>query len=306
MGREGEGHDECATSRRAKYYDLDAQRESQLLAAIPLTWLTIVVTGAGTGVIIVLSNHTRSNAALFASVIFCGGIGAAIGAIANLTAFLGNKRFQKSWTAYFLYRPVVGAGIAGLLYVLFRAVFTSSTAQPQDLNLYGLMSAALLVGFGSKTVIDRLALLFTSIKDRAHGESVFRSLSAARDGSYPKPAPLSRYRGYLVYTLEPRNAILLLTVWLQTTPSGDAQSQLIDVGEGAPAPSVTYRAMILAHNGSFAHPKHADITWRVRDAEKPVGAEFYLEGVEGDPQVIVEVSQRGRTVAVLDVSAARK
>jgi len=94
-------------------------------------------------------------------IVFLSGIiGSSIHSMTSFATYLGNRSEKISWVWWYYLRPFIGACLALLFYALIRGGFLAAGSQPSDINLFGVVSVAGLVGMFSKQAIDKLRELF--------------------------------------------------------------------------------------------------------------------------------------------------
>lgn len=84
-----------------------------------------------------------------------GVVGAQVHALRSYMWYLGNRLFVRSWVAWYLVRPFVGALLGLLVYVVFRAGFLA-TSPAESLNPYGFVAIAGLVGLFAEQALGKL------------------------------------------------------------------------------------------------------------------------------------------------------
>ena len=89
--------------------------------------------------------------------IFSGVVGACIFSAFAISHHLGQyKDFDKSWTAWYLLRPLIGAGLAVVINLLLRSSLFTVGSGSQSLNIVGLSGVAALAGVFSEEAIKKL------------------------------------------------------------------------------------------------------------------------------------------------------
>jgi len=73
----------------------------------------------------------------------CGGLGSCLHGINSLTAYVGAKQFQSSWSLYYVARPVVGGILGPLMFLVFRSNLVGNT---QQVNMNDWLAVAALTG----------------------------------------------------------------------------------------------------------------------------------------------------------------
>ena len=99
-----------------------------------------------------------------------GALGAFLHAATSLTDFVGNRRFQGSWTAWYFLRLPVGAALAVLFYLVIRAGFITGNAGSDVVNPYGIAAIAALAGMFAKQATDKLREVFETLFKVADGK----------------------------------------------------------------------------------------------------------------------------------------
>jgi hypothetical protein len=111
-----------------------------------------------------------------------GFLGNMIHIATSFTAFVGAGRFKRSWFLWYFVKPFTAAALAMGLYFVFRAGFLNYSADPAGINLYGVMTVAILAGLFTDRATLKLGEVF---------EVVF---SIKKDGVRPDPLVPPHYR----------------------------------------------------------------------------------------------------------------
>ncbi|HEY4288008.1 MAG TPA: hypothetical protein VGN00_12975 [Puia sp.] len=111
-----------------------------------------------------------------------GFLGNMIHIATSFTAFVGAKTFKRSWFLWYFVKPFTAAALAMGLYFVFRAGFLNYSADPAGINLYGVMTVAILAGLFTDRATLKLGEVF---------EVVF---SIKKDGSRPDPLVPPHFR----------------------------------------------------------------------------------------------------------------
>lgn len=270
------------------------------LGGITFGWLTLAAAAGVLGLVIV-SSEIITNRTLLEAVALAGAAGGCLPGGAAVGSYVGNRAFKASWTAYFSFRPVLGAAVAVLLYFGIRALIVSSNAPVDALNHYGILAFAFLSGLFSKGTLDRLLEISDAIVARSSG------LSAQFERQRNPPRALREldpYHGFIVHQVSRQadGASRLLRIWLQPNEPSDQRSQELISGEGPAASNVKFRFTVFQHNCESVTPQSASITVG-SPAEKSEQAVFTFDagdGMSDSFEALVEVSQHGRTVAVVN------
>lgn len=124
------------------------------------------------------SGSTKVNVAFFSSILnvnlsldgfvvmialLAGALGGCVHGIRSVVRHLGVRRFESSWVPWYICRPVLGAALAFVFYVVVRGGFLTMSTNGSDINPYGFAAVALLVGIFSEGAILKLKELADNI-----------------------------------------------------------------------------------------------------------------------------------------------
>jgi hypothetical protein len=122
-------------------------------------------------------SRTLSRESLFfVTVALAGALGGSVHSLRSLGWYIGNRNLRWSWTPFYLLRPLVGATIATVFYLVLRAGLFSPSTQTKTTSPYGFAALAALVGLFSEQAIEKLKTV---------AEEFFQQ---APKGSDPAPA----------------------------------------------------------------------------------------------------------------------
>jgi hypothetical protein len=213
---------------------------------------------------------------------------------------------------------VLGAVVALVVYVFIRATVVSSSVPAESLNYYGIVAISFLSGTFSRNVVAKLTEIF---------DILFGTGSRPRGGtleantlSEMQHHTLARFRGYIVYAvntvgieelgqvISPRDDVTsdlgnrrTVRLWLQQKSHPTFPSLAVDVGEGAQPKKVAFRVNAFSEQCEI-EPRQGQLLAE-RDTPQSNSLMFVLHcpaGVER-PDTYFELSQRGRTVAVVSL-----
>ncbi|HXC44248.1 MAG TPA: hypothetical protein VNY51_12100, partial [Candidatus Dormibacteraeota bacterium] len=81
--------------------------------------------------------------------------------------YVGNRTLKRSWAWWYSLRPFIGAGLALVFYAAVRggvlAITTGSNAKASELNPFGVVSVAAMVGMFSKAATTKLGEVFDTL-----------------------------------------------------------------------------------------------------------------------------------------------
>jgi hypothetical protein len=191
--------------------------------------------------------------------------------------------------------------MAVVVYVGLRASFVESQMPASSLNYYGILALAALSGLFSGSILMSLTQLIDVLLDFGTGT---RKGTAGRDflGMRTELHQLDRYRGFLVHEqtkIDDSNKVLL-AVWLQSHRQEKQASTEIDIGEGEEVRRVTFLVNVYPEECDV-EPSSGELV-AGKGVGKTTALRFILTCPPGTPpKALVELSQRGRTVAVVPV-----
>jgi hypothetical protein len=280
---------------------------SILVAYTSLLWLVLSLVAVGFGIVLI-THESVTNERLLIAVLLAGGGGASLQASTALVEYLASRTFRSTWTLYFLLRPVLGAGLALVMYVVVRAAFVRSNLPASDLNYYGILALAFLAGLFSRSALERLTELADALLIRERG--------FLRDGRSQVPQ-LDPYHGFLICRVSrsrqdesdvfvQRSNTVVLHVWLQPDAHPELQGTEVHIGEGVATRRVIFRVNVYPEVCSVT-PQSADIIVDSQEDQTAIETFFLdcpggaFDSPDASPCAFVEVSQHGRTVAVKNV-----
>jgi hypothetical protein len=100
-------------------------------------------------------------------VLLMGALGSSIYGIRALVTHVGKGDFEASWSSWYLLTPLVGAGLALVVYFTLLGGLLGGSANTAVINPYGIAATAGLTGLFSRNALDKLAEVF----DALFGES---------------------------------------------------------------------------------------------------------------------------------------
>jgi len=268
-----------------------------------MVWLTLALCGAITG-LVALGGDLGSERRLLLAVVLAGAGGATLHGASGLANYIGNRLYRRSWTIYFVLRPFVGAGLAVGVYFYARTFLIDHRGGASG-NYYGILATSCLAGLFSGSAVSKLAAIadiFFAPRD-IRGELTAKVRPTLQAVS---TRPLDRFSGFVAHRLEVLGTRAILRVWIQSNLPDGVPHTKIDVGEGPPAEHTRFRIAIYPDTGDAEptdgelrvtrqDPRSDELQFRLvfRPDERPAGPGpwFRFSG-------LLEVSQRGRTVAV--------
>ena len=133
-------------------------------------------------------------------VIVAGALGSFIHSATSFSDYVGNRQFYPSWTLWYVLRPLIGIGLALVLYFATRGGLVllinsgAGSIDASNINPFGVAAIAGLTGMFSKQAADKLAEVFTTLFKSSGDENRKDSLTPApppviKDINPPKGPP---------------------------------------------------------------------------------------------------------------------
>lgn len=114
-----------------------------------------------------LAGHINRELDLLLLVLLAGSLGSFLHLAQSYSEFVGNRTLKSSWAWWYSLGPFIGAGLALVFYAAIRggvmAVSTGSNAKASELNPFGLVSVAAMVGMFSKPATIKLGEVFDTL-----------------------------------------------------------------------------------------------------------------------------------------------
>lgn len=114
--------------------------------------------------------RTSFDERLILLVIIAGMLGSFVHGATSLADYIGNNKFNKKWTWFYLLRPTIGMALALVFYFVIRGGFLTTSGGAKDINPYGIAALAGLVGMFSKQATDKLSEVFGTLFRAAAGQ----------------------------------------------------------------------------------------------------------------------------------------
>lgn len=120
-------------------------------------------------------------------VLLAGGLGAFLHVAQSFSRFVGDRELKAQWVWWYACRPFIGAALALVFYGSvrggFMALSTGASGKAADLNAFGLVSVAALVGMFSRAATVKLGEVF----DTLFQSTTPKSKDALGSNETPKP-----------------------------------------------------------------------------------------------------------------------
>jgi hypothetical protein len=254
--------------------------------------------------IVIISGEAITNTAVLLAVLFAGGAGACLQAVTAVVRYIGWRTFQPGWSAFFFLRPLMGGAMSLIVYVGLRALFVQSSLPASQLNYYGILAISFLVGTQSQVVLGRLTEFYDVVLGGA------AAVRGSRGVSWPYPEMqtelrrLDRYQGFLVHRVTQDKEMngFVLAVWLQQDEPPDVPHTHVDIGEGRTPEKITFRVTVYPEMCDVEPPAAELIVSAQSNRSPELKFKLTCPSGVGDHKAYIELSQRGRTVAVAPVS----
>ena len=93
-----------------------------------------------------------------------GALGSLLHAGASFATFAGNRQLVASWVPWYIVRPLLGAGLAAVFYVVLRAGFATTGGAPvANVSHFTVAAAAALVGLFTQRATVKLREVFDAV-----------------------------------------------------------------------------------------------------------------------------------------------
>jgi len=114
-----------------------------------------------------LARHINRELDLLWLVLLGGALGSFLHTAQSYSDYVGYGKLKSNWAWWYAFRPFIGAGLALVFYAAarggFMAIATGSTAKASELNPFGVVSIAALVGMFSKAATTKLGDVFDTL-----------------------------------------------------------------------------------------------------------------------------------------------
>ena len=113
-----------------------------------------------------------------------GALGSLLHAGASFATFAGNRELVASWVPWYIVRPLLGAGLATVFYVVLRAGFATTGGSPvADVSHFTVAAAAALVGLFTQRATVKLREVFDAVFPPRENDKHSDTLSGDGSGS---------------------------------------------------------------------------------------------------------------------------
>ena len=109
-----------------------------------------------------LSNIITLNTLLLLLVAIAGFLGTMIHLASSFTNYVGAEKFKRSWLLWYIIKPFTGAGLALIIYFVFRAGLLNFN-DTSNINLYGIITMAAFAGLFTDKATMKLAEIFAVV-----------------------------------------------------------------------------------------------------------------------------------------------
>ena len=96
-------------------------------------------------------------------VLLMGAFGSCVYGLKTLADYIGDNKFDTSWSCYYLIQPFEGAGIALIMYLAIRGGFLTGAGDANSGNKFGICAIAALAGAFSDTAFMKLREVFNTL-----------------------------------------------------------------------------------------------------------------------------------------------
>ncbi len=153
---------------------------------------------AATDAVQAIRNGSPSEESVLLMVVLLGAFGGSLHLLRSLVKFVGNRQLKRSWLLYYLSTPIVGAGLASIVYMMLRIGLLGPSGGATNgpaagsaiasLNLIAIYAFAVLSGLFAETASDKLSEVFKTMFRTAERPSKDPAGSEQPAGSIPTVA----------------------------------------------------------------------------------------------------------------------
>lgn len=101
------------------------------------------------------------NTLLMILVAITGFLGNMIHVATSFTTFIGSGEYKRNWATWYFVRPVTASALALALYFVLRGGFLNYSYDAANINLYGVLTLAVLSGLFTDLATQKLKEIFT-------------------------------------------------------------------------------------------------------------------------------------------------
>ena len=121
-----------------------------------------------------------------------GALGSLLHAGSSFVSFVGNRQLVASWLPWYIVRPLLGAGLAAVSYVVARAGLATTGGVPlADVSHFTVAAAAALVGLFTDRATLKLRDVFDALFPRRVGDEHADALGGDESTAAPRITSLS-------------------------------------------------------------------------------------------------------------------
>lgn len=117
-----------------------------------------------------LHRRTSRESLFFVTVAFAGALGATVHSLRSLVIYIGTRELRRRWVPFYVVRPVLGAAIATIFYVVLRAGLFSPSSGSQTASPYGFAAVGALAGLFADQAIEKLKKIAEELFDKPSPE----------------------------------------------------------------------------------------------------------------------------------------
>ena len=124
--------------------------------------------------------------------VWFGALGSLLHAGSSFASFAGNRQLVASWVPWYIIRPILGAGLATIFYVVMRAGLATTAGVPlANVSHFTVAAAGALVGLFTQRATLKLREVFDALFPPRDGDQHADALSADESASRPRITALN-------------------------------------------------------------------------------------------------------------------
>jgi hypothetical protein len=134
--------------------------------------------------------HLSRESLFFVMIAFAGALGGMVHGLRSLAVYVGNRELRWSWVPFYFIKPVLGASLATLLYIVLRAGLFSPSASTLQVSPYGFAAVGTLAGLFSDQAAEKLKKVAEELFEKLPpGKDAVSALPEANTGDASQVGP---------------------------------------------------------------------------------------------------------------------
>jgi hypothetical protein len=177
----------------------------------------------------------------------------------SFTTFIGAEKFKRSWILWYCVKPFTASALSITLYFAFRAGFLNYSSDASNINLYGVMTLAILTGLFTDIATQKLKEIFqVAFNPKDDRPNKLNGTIPQVTGITPDKLDKTIQNTILINGSGLDQAGLIIKINSETIPTEPAQPTLITIKYTVPdsqAAADTFRLEIFSPAGQVIQTK---------------------------------------------------